>query len=130
MLGLSEQEIITVFNAFDRNRDGTIDYDEYVRVLQGPMNNFRKKLVGQAFNKIDKDGNGYVDINDIKGVYNAKKHPDVMQGKKTEEEVLYEFLQTFEMHHNIFNSTAPDHIVTKEEFDEYYNNISSSVDND
>jgi hypothetical protein len=27
-------------------------------------------------------------------------------------------------------STAPDHIVTKEEFEEYYNNISSSVDND
>jgi hypothetical protein len=28
------------------------------------------------------------------------------------------------------NSTAPDHIVTKEEFEEYYNNISSSIDND
>jgi hypothetical protein len=34
------------------------------------------------------------------------------------------------MHHNIINSTAPDNIVTKEEFEEYYNNISSSIDND
>lgn len=25
---------------------------------------------------------------------------------------------------------APDHIVTKEEFDEYYNNISASIDDD
>ena len=41
------------------------------------------------------DKNGYVDINDLKGVYNAKRHPDVVQGKKTEEEILYEFLQTF-----------------------------------
>lgn len=27
-------------------------------------------------------------------------------------------------------SEAPDHIVTLEEFEEYYNNISSSIDND
>ena len=45
MLGLNEGEILTLFNAFDRNRDGSVDYDEFVRVIQGPMNNFRKKLV-------------------------------------------------------------------------------------
>lgn len=48
------------------------------------MNNFRKKLVLQAFNKIDTDKSGQVDYNDIKGIYNAKRHPDVIQGKKTE----------------------------------------------
>ena len=94
------------------------------------MTSFRKKLVLQAFNKIDKDRSGAVDINDIKGVYNASRHPDVISGKKTEEDILLEFLETFETHHNISNSTAPDHIVTTEEFEEYYNNISSSIDND
>lgn len=94
------------------------------------MNNFRKKLVLQAFNKIDRDKSGFVELSDIKGVYNASRHPDVIQGKKTEEDVLLEFLETFETHHNISNSTAPDHIVTKEEFEEYYNNISASIDND
>lgn len=44
--------------------------------------------------------------------------------------MLLEFLETFEAHHNTCNSTAPDHIVTKEEFEEYYNNISGSIDND
>jgi Ca2+-binding EF-hand superfamily protein len=48
------------------------------------MNNFRKKLVLQAFNKLDKDGSGQIDINDIKDIYNAKRHPDVINGKKTE----------------------------------------------
>jgi len=130
MLGLTDSEILALFNLFDRNRDGTIDYDEFVRVLRGPMSNFRKKLVLQAFNKIDKDRSGAVDINDIKGVYNASRHPDVISGKKTEEDILLEFLETFEVHHNICNSTAPDHIVTVEEFEEYYNNVSSSIDND
>ena len=130
MLGLSDPEILSIFNMFDRNRDGTIDYDEFVRVLRGPMNGFRKRLVLQAFKKIDKDGSGFVDYNDIKDIYNAKRHPDVIQGKKTEQDVLLEFLETFEIHHNICMSEAPDHIVTLEEFEEYYNNISSSIDND
>lgn len=26
-------------------------------------------------------------------------HPDVKSGKKTEDEILYEFLDTFEQHH-------------------------------
>ena len=41
-----------------------------------------------------------------------------------------EFLETFETHHNIRNNEGPDHIVTKEEFEEYYTNVSSSIDND
>ena len=130
MLSLNDSEIKSLFDSFDRNRDGTVDYDEFIRTLQGPMNTFRKKLVAQAYNKLDSDKNGWVDINDIKGIYNAKRHPDVIQGKKTEEDILMEFLETFEIHHNIANSTAPDHVVTKEEFEEYYNNISSSIDND
>ena len=41
-------------------------------------------MVEQAFNKIDRDGSGYITIDDIKDIYNAKRHPDVVQGKKTE----------------------------------------------
>lgn len=41
-----------------------------------------------------------------------------------------EFLETFETHHSLRNNGAPDHVVTKEEFEEYYNNISASIDND
>lgn len=53
-----------------------------------------------------------------------------MNGKKTEDQVLTEFLKTFEMHHNVMNDNAADGSVTKEEFYEYYNNISASIDND
>jgi Ca2+-binding EF-hand superfamily protein len=40
-------------------------------------------LVKKAFQKLDKDGSGVVDIEDIKDVYNTSKHPDVISGKKT-----------------------------------------------
>lgn len=120
----------TLFAYFDADRSGELSYDEFLRALRGPMNPFRKKLVGQAYNKLDRDGSGFIDVNDIKGVYNASRHPDVLQGKKTEEQILMEFLETFETHHSCRNNGAPDHIVTKEEFEEYYNNVSSSIDND
>jgi len=41
------------------------------------MNSFRKSLVNQAFNKLDKDKSGVINIEDLRGVYNAKQHPDV-----------------------------------------------------
>ena len=127
-IDMPEADLQLVFNSVDRNRSGTIDYDEFLRAVRGPMNNFRKALVAQAFNKLDIDGNGHIDYNDVKQVYNAKGHPDVRSGKKTEEEILGEFLETFEMHHNI--NGGNDRVVTKEEFNEYYNNVSASVDND
>ena len=130
MLGFSDSEITQLFNYFDVDRSGSIDYNEFIRAIRGAMNPMRRKLVGQAYVKLDKDGNGWIDINDIKGTYSAKTHPDVLSGKKTEEQILLEFLETFETQHNIRTNGAPDHVVTREEFDEYYNNISASIDND
>lgn len=65
------------------------------------MNNFRKNLAEKAFRIMDRDKSGTLNIDDIKGVYNGKMHPDVKSGKKTEEEVLGEFLDTFELHYSL-----------------------------
>jgi calcyphosin len=71
-----------------------------------------------------------VDINDIREVYNASKHPDVTSGKKTENQIFNEFLETFETHHNIMTEGQADGQVTIDEFVEYYTNVSASIDND
>jgi Ca2+-binding EF-hand superfamily protein len=128
-IDLNETEIQTVFSAFDRDGGGTIDYDEFVRGVRGPMNPFRQKIVKAAFAKLDKDGSGLIDLNDIRGVYSAKLHPDVKSGKKTEDDILGEFLETFELHHSM-NGGTKNREVTMEEFMEYYNNVSASIDND
>jgi Ca2+-binding EF-hand superfamily protein len=130
MLGFNEGEISKLFSYFDFDRSGLIEFDEFIRAIRGPMNPMRKKIVLQAFKKLDKDGNGWIDINDIRGVYNASKHPDVLSGKKTEDQILSEFLETFEVAHSMRNNEAPDHVVTKDEFEEYYNNISASIEDD
>ena len=49
------------------------------------MNDFRKAITMKAFKVMDKDGSGILDISDIRGTYSAKKHPEVIAGKKTED---------------------------------------------
>ena len=130
MLGFSEGEVQVLFAHFDFDRSGLIEYDEFLRAIRGPMAANRKAIAMRAFNKMDKDGSGMIDINDIRGVYSADKHPDVMAGKKTEQQVLSEFLETFETAHSMRNEETPDHVVSKDEWVEYYNNVSASIDND
>jgi Ca2+-binding EF-hand superfamily protein len=99
------------------------------------MSPFRKDLVKRVFQKLDFNENGYIDIEDVRKSYNARQHPDVRAGKKTEEEVLHEFLETFEAH-RAMNSNADkyskqgDGQITLNEFFDYYSNVSASVDND
>lgn len=33
---------------------------------------------------MDRDNNGVLEVDDILGIYNAKKHPAVIDGRKTE----------------------------------------------
>ena len=47
----------------DKDKNRMISYDEFLRAVRGPLNMARKKIVAQAFKKLDKDGN-------------QKKYPD------------------------------------------------------
>ena len=129
-IGLTNAEMHCLMKSFDRDNSGTIDYEEFLRTIRGEMNDFRKALAMKAFSIMDKDNSGVIDIRDIKGVYNASKHPEVISGKKTEDEVLFDFLDTFELHHSDTVSDVRDGRVSKNEWIEYYNNVSMSIDGD
>jgi Ca2+-binding EF-hand superfamily protein len=45
MLGFSESEIQKLFAYFDFDRSGSIEFDEFIRAIRGPMNPARKKIV-------------------------------------------------------------------------------------
>ena len=98
-------EVAKIFQLFDRDGSNTINFDEFLYTVVGEMNDRRRAIVALAFKKFDRDGNGVINIEDLKGQYNAAHHPDVKSGKKTEEDVLYEFLDTFEQHYALLVST-------------------------
>jgi len=97
------------------------------------MSKRRETLVRMAFGKMDINGDGVLDISDIKNKYNAKQHPKVRSGELTEDDVLYEFLDTFQQHYELQHPNSgkeKDHIITPEEFLAYYENVSASIDTD
>ena len=127
---VTPEEGAKLFSLFDLNGDGSISYDELLRGVVGEINQNRKNLVQKAFTKLDKNKNGIIELDDIIGVYNAKHHPDVKMGKKTEEEVLADFLDTFELHYSLQHPGSRDKKITFDEFVEYYNNVSMSIEDD
>ena len=129
-IGLTPSDSERLYKIFDRNNSGGIDYDEFLYGIRGVMNDFRKALAARAFKIMDRDGSGVLDISDIKSVYNAKQHPDVKSGKKTEDEVLFEFLDTFDVHHAEHHAHDNEETVDLEQWYEYYNHVSMSVDDD
>ena len=128
--GLDDNQMRIAFVAFDRDNTGEIDYDEFIRSIRGEMNEFRQKLVQQAFDILDVNKNGQISFDEIKSKYNASKHPDVLSGKKTEEEKLKEFMDTFQETYNYLCGTESDNVITIEEFLEYYENVSMIIDDD
>ena len=80
-------------------------------------------MVDKAFLKFDKDGNGAIEAADLKGVYNTSFHPKVQSGEQTEDEVFLEFLANF-------GDKNRDGKIQRDEWEEYYAAVSSSIDND
>ena len=87
-LSWNTTQIKAVFDFFDQEKNGQISYDEFLVALRGPLNERRKQFVYLAFEILDKDKNGVIETKDLVGVYDGSKHPDVIAGKKTQEDVL------------------------------------------
>jgi len=61
-LGLTEEEVRALFHEFDVDGSGKVSIDEFVRGVRGEMNDFRRNLVKQAFNVLDRDGDGVIRV--------------------------------------------------------------------
>ncbi len=96
-LDLNDAELRMLFTFFDRDGGGTIDYEEFLNGVRDPMNERRENLARMAFARMDKDGNGTLEPNDVVERYDASKHPDVLAGRKTPDDVFREFLDTFDV---------------------------------
>lgn len=60
------------------------------------MSSVRKQVIKQAFDKLDRTGDGVVTVQDLQGVYQSKHHPKYKSGEWTEEQVFRSFLDSFD----------------------------------
>ena len=127
---LNDNQLKIIFANFDSENTGEIDYDEFIRTIRGEMNEFRQNLVQKVFDKLDTKKTGEISFKELNNNYNTKNHPDVLSGKINEEEALKEFVDTFQETYNYLCGTETNNIITIEEFMEYYENVSMTIEED
>ncbi len=120
---MNDRELDEIFNYFDRDCNGYVDVTEFLVGIRGDLNDRRKTVIRMAFNVLDTDRSGYITVEEIADVYDVSHHPDVTMGKKTEKQALREFMGQWER-------GEKDGIITYEEFEEYYKDISASIDDE
>ena len=104
---LSSHNLDKLFKLFDTDNSGSISHNEFARTLVGEMNEFRTGLVRGVFEAIDKDHSGFIEVGDLVGVYSANKHPDVVAKKKSEKQILAQFLDMIEMYFAVLVDRSP-----------------------
>ena len=133
---LSQIEINNLFNFFDKDKSGFIDYSEFLTGIVGELSEFRKNILKQVFQKLDKDERGFITVKTLRDCYDPKGHPLVRQGKRTEDEILGEFIDILEYHFNLLNEKNEENEdineikIDFEEFCQFYKTISISVEED
>ncbi|XP_044240677.2 calcyphosin-2 [Ursus arctos] len=123
-LEVSENDFESAWQILNGNGSGKVDYGEFKRAIIGEMNEYRKSFVRKAFMKLDFNKTGYVPIIDIRKCYCAKKHPQVISGHSTEEEIKLSFLETLK------DACSKSEEVSYGEFEDYYEGLSIEMVND
>ena len=74
-----------------------------MNAILGELKQARKLAVEEAFKKFDTQNRGIASYRALKEAFDAKRHPDVVNGRKIPDEILVDFLEIFEIHHNTYN---------------------------
>jgi len=119
---LSPSEFERIFKYFDKNNDGRITYDEFLRGVRGDMSAGRLVFVRMAFDKMDKDKSGIIDLEDLASTYDVSFHPKFKSGEMTKDEIVMEFMGQWD--------SSKDGKVTYEEWVDYFTDLSAGVDED
>lgn len=61
-LSIADIDIKNAFKAFDLKGSGQVEYDEFAKVIIGPMNKYRTSYVERAYDHLDINQIGLLDV--------------------------------------------------------------------
>jgi Ca2+-binding EF-hand superfamily protein len=89
-------ELQALMKYYDINQDGSVSYEEFLNGLKDELSERRLNMVQKAFKMLDINGSGQITVQDIQGVYDVSMNPEFLEGRKTKDEILTDFLSNFE----------------------------------
>ena len=98
-LNLNKNDYINIFNSF-KNENNFLDFPSFIRNFKKELKDNKLNCIENAFENFNEEK---ISFNQIKKKYKAFSHPDVVSGKKTEEEKILEFLDCFNINFEILN---------------------------
>ena len=123
-LCMTDTESRVLFDYFDVKGMGLLDCREFIAGIRPRLSKSRLDLVVTAFKCLDREGAGIIDASLVISAYDPTGHPDVFLGIKSTEEVMEEWLSTFDVGGTVVGR------VTEQEFITYYANIGASISNE
>ena len=132
-INIARKEIFEFFEFLDKEHKGLIKYNDLIMILINNINENRIILIQNLFDKIRK-GKEYILLNDIKKYFNPDKYPDVLEQKKTSDEIAFDFIDSLEIFKeyniNLKNESIINGIMTYNDFENYFKEISLSIIDD
>lgn len=126
-IDITIKEQTDFYSLLDLSDFGTITSSEFLRLIRGTINDNRRINVVSAFANLDKEKKGNCSIDLIKKSFNSKAHPDIQLKNSTPNEISNLFNYTFDTY---CQYKGIGDIIFLEDFVEYYEAISSCIDND
>ncbi|GBG29418.1 Calcium-dependent protein kinase [Hondaea fermentalgiana] len=129
-IDLDAEQVDLLFSHLDENRDGSVSLNEFLVALRGPLTKRRLKIILMAYEVLDIDKSGTVTLEELTSFYDTSFHPQVIDGTKSHEDVVREFVAQWDNGAGQDDQANGDGIVTREEFVHYYRDVSASIDDD
>jgi len=130
---INDNELKKIFEFFDKDNIGYINYDDLFKNLVGFMGRARQNIVRRLYDSLNKDQNGNIFSMDLKICFNASKYNDIFGSNKTKEELYYDFNDNFEIFLNYRNKLYNEDMSTKisyNDFLRFFGQISMYINND
>jgi hypothetical protein len=64
---ISQKDLKLLFLSFDADENRQIDFAEFLHRLRPPLSPVRIKIIDEVFNKLDVNGDGAINTDDLKG---------------------------------------------------------------
>ena len=117
-----QENLERLFRYLDRDKSGHVSVTEFIRGVRPGMPMARKDLVMQAYDLLDRNSDEVLTLNELMSLYDCSQHPEVLAGRKTQDEIMVEFASHWDKN--------GDRQITKEEFIDYYTDLSAGIDSD